>query len=122
MQGAMEQMGWIGTGGPRYVARSVHRHWLVAQALSLFAFFQPASFNPAGGFFTLADDGTPNPPRPGHTGVERQISMFEGVEYQITEKVAVDFSAAHFALWGGTLDHQVIVGLTVSTGHLHTHR
>jgi hypothetical protein len=53
------------------------------------------------------------------TGVERQISVFEGVEYQITEKVAVDFSAAHFNAWGGAIDHQVVIGMTINTGRLH---
>ena len=36
-----------------------HRQWLMDQALSLFAFFQPAALNPAGGFHALAQDGTP---------------------------------------------------------------
>ena len=31
-----------------------HRQWLMDQALSLFAFFQPAALNPAGGFHALA--------------------------------------------------------------------
>jgi mannose/cellobiose epimerase-like protein (N-acyl-D-glucosamine 2-epimerase family) len=57
----------------KFVERSVHRHWLVDQALSLFDFFLTPSFNPAGGFHSLADDGKPIPPRPGHAGVERQI-------------------------------------------------
>src|SRR5262245_24801773 len=70
---ALEQAEWSGTGGAKFVERSVHRHWLVDQAMSLFDFFLTASFNPAGGFYSLADDGTPNPPRPGHAGVERQI-------------------------------------------------
>ena len=52
------------------------------------------------------------------TGVGRQVSLFEGVEYQITERVAVDFSAQQLALWGGTLDHQAVVGLTVNMGRL----
>jgi len=56
------------------------------------------------------------------TGVERQISLFEGVEYQINEKVAVDFSAQHFSVWGGPVDHQVVVGLTVNTGRLRDRR
>lgn len=55
------------------------------------------------------------------TGVERQISIFEGVEYQIVDALAVDFSAQHLNVWGGQLDHQVVVGLTVSTGRLHAH-
>jgi hypothetical protein len=56
------------------------------------------------------------------TGVERQISIFEGVEYQITEKVAVDFAGQHFSVWGGQTDHQITVGLTVNTGRLRKKR
>jgi hypothetical protein len=52
------------------------------------------------------------------TGEQRTISLFEGVEYQITEKVAVDFSGQHFSLWGGVVDHQVAIGLTVNLGRL----
>ena len=51
-----EQADWNGTGGAKFVERSVHRHWLVDQALSLFDFFLAASFNPAGGFYSLADE------------------------------------------------------------------
>jgi hypothetical protein len=56
------------------------------------------------------------------TGVPRQISLFEGVEYQITENVAVDFSGQHFSVWGGPVDHQITVGLTVNTGRLRAKR
>jgi hypothetical protein len=52
------------------------------------------------------------------TGVGRTVSLFEGVEYQVTERVAVDFSGQHFSVWGGPVDHQVSVGLTVNTGRL----
>lgn len=52
------------------------------------------------------------------TGTERQVSIFEGVEYQITDKFAIDFSAQHFSVWGGAPDHQLVVGLTVNTGRL----
>jgi hypothetical protein len=52
------------------------------------------------------------------TGIGPQISLFEGMEYQITENVAVDFSAQHFSVWGGQVDHQVVIGLTVNTGKL----
>jgi hypothetical protein len=53
------------------------------------------------------------------TGIGRQMSVFEGVEYQITDPVAVDFSAQHLNVWGGPIDNQVVIGLTVSTGRLH---
>jgi hypothetical protein len=53
------------------------------------------------------------------SGTGRQISVFEGVEYQITDPVAVDFSAQHLNVWGGPVDHQIVIGLTVRTGRLH---
>jgi hypothetical protein len=53
------------------------------------------------------------------TRVNRQISLFEGVEYQVTGPLAIDFSAQQLSLWGGATDHQFVVGLTVNTGHLH---
>jgi hypothetical protein len=53
------------------------------------------------------------------TGSQRQISLFEGVEYQITEKIAVDFSGQHFSVWGGPTEHQIVVGLTANLGKLH---
>ena len=79
--------GWVGTGGPRFVERPVHRHWLMSQALSLFDLFQIPAFNPRGGFFTLGDDGTPNPARPGRSGVERQLHD--------TSRMVHCFSVAH---------------------------
>ena len=50
------------------------------------------------------------------TGFERVISAFGGVEYQITEKVAVDLSGQRFGLAGGGADRQVLVALTVNLG------
>ena len=50
-----------------------------------------------------------------------QTSVFEGVEYQINDPVAVDFSAQHLTAWGGLVDHQVVIGLTVNTRRLHRH-
>jgi hypothetical protein len=50
------------------------------------------------------------------TGVGRQVSIFEGVEYQITEKFAVDMSGQHFSIVGGAVDHQVVVGITANLG------
>jgi hypothetical protein len=41
------------------------------------------------------------------------------MEYQITDPVAIDFSAQHLNVWGGPIDHQIVIGLTVSTGRLH---
>jgi hypothetical protein len=51
-------------------------------------------------------------------GGSAQISLFEGVEYQITDNVAVDFSAQQFSVGGGQVDHQIVIGLTVNTGRL----
>jgi hypothetical protein len=52
------------------------------------------------------------------TRQQREISIFEGVEYQVTEKVSVDFSGQHFSVWGGTVEHQIAVGLTFNVGRL----
>ncbi len=79
--------GWVGTMGPRFVERPVHRHWLLSQARSLFDFFQLAAFNSRGGFVTLGDDGRPNPARPGQSGVERQLHD--------TSRMVHCFSVAH---------------------------
>jgi len=53
------------------------------------------------------------------TGVDRAISVFEGVEYQITEKLALDISGQHFNIVGGTTDHQMVIGITLNFGHPH---
>ncbi len=48
------------------------------------------------------------------TGTARQITVVEGVEYQITAPQAVDVSAQH-----GTSGNQIIVGVTFRTPRLH---
>ena len=53
---------WPASGSPAFLQRPLHRIWLLDQARSLFAFFQPAALNPAGGFFGLDDQGAPLPP------------------------------------------------------------
>jgi hypothetical protein len=55
------------------------------------------------------------------TGVGRQISLFEGVEYQVTEPFAVDFAVQQISLWGSQPDTQVAVGVTANTGRLWRH-
>jgi len=50
------------------------------------------------------------------TGADRTVSLFEGVEYQITEKFALDFAGQHFNVAGGPIDHQIVVGITVNLG------
>ena len=47
------------------------------------------------------------------TGTARQIAVSEGVEYQITDPLAVDLSAQH-----GTSGNQIIVGVTFRTPRL----
>jgi hypothetical protein len=46
------------------------------------------------------------------TGVERQVSLFEGMEYQVTDPFSIDFSVQHIGVWGGQRDTQVVVGIT----------
>jgi len=52
------------------------------------------------------------------TGVERTWAGFAGIEYQITERVAVDFTGQRFGLAGGNPDRQLVVGLTMNFGKL----
>ncbi len=52
------------------------------------------------------------------TGAGRQISLFEGVEYQVTEPFAIDFSLQHIALGGAQPDTQFVVGITIYTPKL----
>jgi hypothetical protein len=47
------------------------------------------------------------------TGSERQISFFEGMEYQVTDPFSIDFTVQHIALWGGQPDTQFVVGITL---------
>jgi hypothetical protein len=53
------------------------------------------------------------------TGADRQISFFEGIEYQVNDPFAIDFSVQHIALWGGQPDTQFVVGITINTPKLH---
>ena len=50
------------------------------------------------------------------TGVDRLVSAFEGVECQLSEKVALDVSTQHWSVVGGIVDHQIVAGLTVNLG------
>jgi hypothetical protein len=49
----------------------------------------------------------------GHTGT---VSFFEGMEYQMTERLAFDLSGQHLDARGASPDHQVVFGLTLSLG------
>src|SRR6201996_990387 len=60
-------------GTPRFATRTAHRSWLLDNARALFDFFQLASFNPDGGFFSLDENARPLPPKPGHKGANRQV-------------------------------------------------
>ncbi len=50
------------------------------------------------------------------TGTERVISVFEGVEYQMTDKLAFDLSGQHLGLRGTMVDHQMAFGITFNLG------
>ncbi|HTM51445.1 MAG TPA: hypothetical protein VL285_22270 [Bryobacteraceae bacterium] len=52
------------------------------------------------------------------TGAGRLVSIFEGLECQITEKLAVDLSGQHFDVVGGQIDHQIVVAFTINLGRL----
>ena len=53
------------------------------------------------------------------TGFERMVSVYGGVEYQITERVAIDPTWQRVALSGGKPDRQFLLSLTVNLGHPH---
>ncbi len=53
------------------------------------------------------------------TGKAKALLAFEGVEYQVSERLAFDLSAQHVAGAGNTPDHQVAIGLTFNVGHAH---
>ena len=48
-------------------------------------------------------------------GVEG-LSVFEGVEYQVTKRLAIDISGQHLNLWGDSVDHQIVLGMTFNLG------
>ena len=50
------------------------------------------------------------------TGRAGALSVFEGCEYQMTERVAFDVTAQHFGIRGGPLDHQLVFGITANLG------
>lgn len=50
------------------------------------------------------------------TGGERSLSLFEGVEFQMTDRLALDVSGQHFGVSGGFPEHQIVVGLTLNLG------
>lgn len=50
------------------------------------------------------------------TSVERAVLVFEGIEYQWTDRLAFDLSAQHFAGAGNAPDHQLAFGMTLNLG------
>lgn len=67
------QNGWVGGDGPRLVSRPVHRQWLMSQAIRQIELFQRNALNPAGGFYSLADDGSALTPTQRGSGTLRQL-------------------------------------------------
>jgi len=50
------------------------------------------------------------------TGAASETSVFAGVEYQLTEKLAFDISSQHLNLGSGSSDNQVLLGITWNLG------
>jgi len=50
------------------------------------------------------------------TGAVSETSVFAGLEYQLTEKLALDISSQHLNLGSGSSDHQVLLGITWNFG------
>jgi hypothetical protein len=55
------------------------------------------------------------------TGIGHQVSLFEGLEYQVTDPFAIDFAVQHISLWGNQPDTQFVVGITLYTPRLRRH-
>jgi len=53
------------------------------------------------------------------TGHATALFASEGIEYQVTERLAFDLSAQHFAAAGSAPDHQIGLGMTLNLGRLH---
>ena len=50
------------------------------------------------------------------TGLGRVLLAFEGIEYQIKERLAFDIAAQQYAAAGSAPDHQVVLGMTFKLG------
>ncbi len=53
------------------------------------------------------------------TGQPSALLAFEGIELQLTDTLAFDLSAQHFATSGSAPDHQIAFGMTLNLGHSH---
>lgn len=71
---------WSGASGSGFTSRTFHRVWLLDQARSLFAFFQPGFLNPAGGFYALDFEGNPMPVE-GRSGQMRPLHRTSRMVY-----------------------------------------
>lgn len=52
------------------------------------------------------------------SGVQRTVSVFEGMEYQITNRFSIDVSGQHLNAIGGVRDNQISVGLVMNFGRI----
>jgi hypothetical protein len=52
------------------------------------------------------------------TGVDPIMSMYEGVEFQMTDRFALDVTGQHLGV-NGTVEHQVVFGITLGIGGKH---
>jgi hypothetical protein len=53
------------------------------------------------------------------TGHTAAFLASEGLEYQVTERLAFDISAQHFTAAGSAPDHQIAFGMTLNLGRAH---
>lgn len=104
---------WINNTAPGFDDPAAHRQWLLAQAFALLEFFQPAAFNPKGGFFGLDGFGQPVLAGTGPAGVVRNLhdttrmvhsyAIGHGLDHPGAEQVidhGMDF------LWNRHRDHK----------------
>lgn len=53
------------------------------------------------------------------TAYSPTLSLFEGVSYDLTNRLSLDVSMQHFSIQGGITDHQLLVGLNISGIRVH---
>ncbi|HXJ41493.1 MAG TPA: hypothetical protein VNH18_19595 [Bryobacteraceae bacterium] len=53
------------------------------------------------------------------TGQGSTVAVFEGIEFQLTERLAFDVSGQHFSVNRGPADNQIVMGITMNLGHTH---
>ena len=52
------------------------------------------------------------------TGFDPQVAVFEGIEYSRSDRWAIDLSGQHYAIGTGQTDNQMVLGITITLGHL----